>query len=51
MQPRADLKKGNKEMNLTKEDYKFLRTCTDIEFNNWCIRWLSNDSEHLNMGD
>jgi len=28
-------------MNLNDSDYLFLANCTNNEFHNWCIRWLS----------
>ncbi len=26
---------------ITDKDYEFLANCTDIEFNNWCVRYLN----------
>lgn len=30
-------------MNLTKAEYHFLANCGDVEFHNWCIRWLNEN--------
>lgn len=30
-------------MNLQDDDYEFLANCSDVEFHNWCIRWLKNN--------
>lgn len=30
-------------MKLTSKDYDFLANCSDIEFNNFCIRWLKQN--------
>jgi hypothetical protein len=33
------------DLNLSDETYTYLANCTDIEFHNWCIRWLAEDKE------
>lgn len=33
----------DERMDLTDDDYLYLVKCTNIEFNNWCVRWLNKN--------
>ena len=39
--------KQNNQTVLDEHNYEFLANCSDIEFNNYCVRWLTSRRERL----